>query len=165
MPIATVADVKQMFYCFSVHEEHRNFLRFFWHEDNIPTNPLVEYRMTVHVFGNSPSPAIATYCLRKAVANSNIDIQNFVNNDFYVDDALVSHQTSNEAVSLVKNTQAVLAESGIILHKIASNSLEVVSEFCDEDLSSNLKDVNIKESSCAKKPWPPLGHERRYIRL
>lgn len=39
------------------------FLRFLWFEDNDFTKPVTEYRMTVHVFGNSPSPAITIYGL------------------------------------------------------------------------------------------------------
>ncbi|XP_052212036.1 uncharacterized protein LOC127831088 [Dreissena polymorpha] len=65
--LAVVADIEQMFYCFSVAKEHRNVLRFFWYEGNDLSKPLVEYRMCKHVFGNSPSPAVATYGLRKSV--------------------------------------------------------------------------------------------------
>jgi hypothetical protein len=49
--------------------------------------------MKVHVFGNSPSPSVATYGLRRTAdqAESKIgsDVEVFV--DFYVDDALSSH--------------------------------------------------------------------------
>ncbi|XP_061165100.1 uncharacterized protein LOC133174074 [Saccostrea echinata] len=65
--VALIGDIEQMFYCFKVCEPHRNFLHFLWHEDNNPEKKLIENRMTVHVFGNSPSPAIATYGLRKTV--------------------------------------------------------------------------------------------------
>lgn len=37
---AIMTDVEQMFYCFRVFPAHRNFLRFFWHEDN-DVNPLI----------------------------------------------------------------------------------------------------------------------------
>ncbi|XP_060573880.1 uncharacterized protein LOC132731684 [Ruditapes philippinarum] len=147
MPVAIMADIKQMFYCFSVHEEHRDYLRFFWHEGNNPDKPLIEYRMTVHVFGNSPSPAIATYCLRKSVETADAEIQNFVYKDFYVDDALISRQNENEAVSLIKRTQEVMSESNIVLHKIASNSPKVVSEFDSDELSKDLKDINLKHEA------------------
>ncbi|KAI4900717.1 hypothetical protein NFI96_009187 [Prochilodus magdalenae] len=65
-PIAVTADIQQMFYYFIVQEEHRDFLRFLWFEDNNPSKQITEYRMKVHVFGNSPSPAVAIYGLRKA---------------------------------------------------------------------------------------------------
>ncbi|XP_052762425.1 uncharacterized protein LOC128205058 [Mya arenaria] len=63
--IAVTADIQQMFYCFNVHESHRNFLRFLWYKDNDTTKNLTEYRMKVHVFGNKPSPSVASYGLRK----------------------------------------------------------------------------------------------------
>ena len=65
--VAVVADIEQMFYCFGVAEKHRNFLRFLWYADNDPTKPVIEYRMTVQVFGNTPSPVVATYGLRLVV--------------------------------------------------------------------------------------------------
>ncbi|MEW8339513.1 MAG: hypothetical protein AB2708_06655, partial [Candidatus Thiodiazotropha taylori] len=55
-PVAITADIEQMFYCFLVEERHRNFLRFFWYAHNDPSKQLIEYRMQVQVFGNSPSP-------------------------------------------------------------------------------------------------------------
>jgi len=42
---ADMADFKQMFFNFEVHEEHRNFLRFVWFKDNDTSKPLVEYQM------------------------------------------------------------------------------------------------------------------------
>ncbi|XP_053380368.1 uncharacterized protein LOC128548874 [Mercenaria mercenaria] len=32
--VAVAADIEQMFYCFEVNKEHRNFLRFLWYQDN-----------------------------------------------------------------------------------------------------------------------------------
>ena len=52
--VAIMADIQQMFYCFMVEEDHRNYLRFLWHEDNDLNNELVQYRMCVHAFGNNP---------------------------------------------------------------------------------------------------------------
>ncbi|XP_062602662.1 uncharacterized protein LOC134264383 [Saccostrea cucullata] len=40
---AITADIEQMFYRFFVIPEHRDFLRFFWFEDNDPNSPMVEY--------------------------------------------------------------------------------------------------------------------------
>ena len=74
-PIAVTADIEQMFYRFSVPEKHRDYLRFMWYRDNDPSNELIEYRMTRHVFGNSPSPAVATFGLRKCVATADEDVK------------------------------------------------------------------------------------------
>ena len=63
--VAIVADIEQMFHSFLVQEQHRDRLRFFWYKDNDPNGELTEYRMKVHVFGNTSSPTVATFCLRK----------------------------------------------------------------------------------------------------
>lgn len=89
--VAILADIQQMFHCFLVHESHRNFLRFLWHQDNDLIKPVVEYQMKVHVFGNSPSPAVAIYGLRRAIEDGaqkyGPDTVKFVKRHFYVDDA------------------------------------------------------------------------------
>jgi hypothetical protein len=58
--VAITSDVEQMFYQFRVTENHRDYIIFFWYQDNDFSKPLIEYRMTSHVFGNTPSPAVAT---------------------------------------------------------------------------------------------------------
>lgn len=63
-PFAITADVEQMFYCFVVQEDHRDYLCFLWYEDINLTKDVVDYQIKVHVFGNSPSPAVAIYGLR-----------------------------------------------------------------------------------------------------
>ena len=64
-PVAFMADIEQMFHSFLVDERHRDLRRFFCYQDNDPAKPLTEYRMRVHIFGNTSSPAVATYGLRK----------------------------------------------------------------------------------------------------
>ncbi|XP_033755669.1 uncharacterized protein LOC117338425 [Pecten maximus] len=146
--IAITADIQQMFFQFRVHEEDRNFLRFFWFKDNNPDMELAEYRMCAHVFGNSPSPAIATYGLRKSAIEQEgrfgSDMREFVEKNFYVDDGLVSFEDGAQAVDLLKRTQEALASGGNLrLHKIASNNSEVMKAFPKEDLATELKDLDI----------------------
>ena len=149
--IAVMADIRQMFYCFKVPETQRNFLRFFWFKDNNPDSELVEYRMCVHVFGNSSSPAVATYGLRKTASvgkdTFGTDVVAFVTRNFYVDDGLTSLPTSQEAVSLIRRTQNALLHGGKMkLHKIASNSKEVLNAFPKEDLTTDLSDVDLSKN-------------------
>ena len=91
--IGIMADIQQMFHCFRVKEYHRNYLRFFWYEDNDPCKGLLDYRICVKVFCNSPSPAVATYGLRRTARNAEFsfghDVRSFVKRNFYVDDCLV----------------------------------------------------------------------------
>ena len=96
--------------------------------------------MCVHVFGNCASPAIATYGLNKAVEKADDDVKEFVKSNFYVDDALTSRPNAFQATDLMKRTQSALFTGGNLrLHKIASNSSDVMQAFPNEDLSKDLK--------------------------
>ncbi|XP_035988362.1 uncharacterized protein LOC118560918 [Fundulus heteroclitus] len=145
--IAVMADIQQMFHCFMVREDHRNFLRFLWHKDNDVNKEVIDYRMKVHVFGNSPSPAVAVYGLRKAIKAGakeyGADTVNFVERHFYVDDGLISLPSPAEAIDLLQRTQASLAESNLRLHKFASNSQTVMQAFCPEDCAPVIKDLDL----------------------
>lgn len=148
--IAISADIKQMFYNFLVAEKHRDYLRFFWFSENDPSEEFVEYRMRVHVFGNRPSPAVANFGLRKTAAVSETeygkDVHTFVSDNFYVDDGLTSTATEDTAVSLMKRTQIALrTNGGIHLHKIASNSKQVLAAFPAEDLAKGISNLELSK--------------------
>ncbi len=145
--VAVMADIQQMFHSFVVAKEHRNFLRFLWYGNNDLNNEVLEYQMRVHVFGNSPSPAVAIYGLRRAALTGKQDYgpeaRHFVERNFYVDDGLTSLPTEEEAIKLLKATQEMLAQSNLHLHKIASNKVEVMKAFPSEDLAKELKNLDL----------------------
>ena len=103
--------------------------------------------MRVHVFGNSPSPTVATYGLRRVARQGENqygkDVRHLIDRDFYVDDALKSVSTIEEAVDLLKRTQEMLAASNLRLHKIASNKAEVMDAFPAEDRAKDLQDLDL----------------------
>ncbi|KAL6456460.1 hypothetical protein MHYP_G00350040 [Metynnis hypsauchen] len=146
-PVAVTADIRQMFYCFVVREDCRDFLRFLWFQENDLNKEVVEYRMRVHVFGNSPSPAVAIFGLRRAAKQHEneygSDARHFVERDFYVDDGLRSFATEAEATDVLRRTQKMLAVSNIKLHKIASNRTEVMNVFPAEERATDIKDLNL----------------------
>lgn len=76
--------------------------------------------------------------------NADDDVKSYVYRNFYVDDGITSVPNSSEAVKLLKKTQSVLYEEGKIrLHKITSNSLDVIIHFPMEDLEKNLNSIDI----------------------
>ena len=80
--------------------------------------------MKVHVFGNSPSPAVASMGLHKTADKADVEpeVKHFIKRHFYVDDALSSHNTANDAINLLKRTQKSLHGNGNLrLHTICSN--------------------------------------------
>lgn len=142
--VAVTADVEQVFHNFLVALVHRDYLRFLWHEDNDLSKPLIDYHMNVHVFGNSPSPAVATYGLRKAVAKAESDVQDVIFKNVYVDDGMVSCRTPEEAVELHVRTQRVLNDNGKLRpHKFASNNREVLDSFPKSDLAKDLCNLDL----------------------
>ena len=116
-----MTDIEQMFHSFIVSEDHRDFLRFFWYKDNSPDQEVIEYRMKVHLFGNTSSPAIATCGLRKTALDGD----------------------SEEAIDLLRRTKAMLAAANLRLHKIASNDPKVTQAFAAEDQASDLGDLHL----------------------
>ena len=99
--------------------------------------------MTVHLFGYTCSPAIETFGLRKTAEDSEESFgklaKELIHNDFYVDDGLTSRSILQEVVELVRNTQALLAAANIRLHKIVSNSVEVITALPKQDRVPKLR--------------------------
>ncbi|XP_034075900.1 uncharacterized protein LOC117548634 [Gymnodraco acuticeps] len=145
--VAITADVQHMFHCFVVKKEHRDFLRFLWYRNNDLDSDIVEYRMRVHVFGNSPSPAVAIYGLRRAAREEENDFggdaRRLVEREFYVDDLLKSCPTEGEAISVLKRAQEMLAVSNLRLHKVASNRQAVIDAFSPEDRAKDIQERNL----------------------
>ena len=150
--IAVVGDIQHMFHCFVVREDDRDYLRFLWHRDNKLENELVEYRMTVHVFGNRPSSAIANYGLLKiaslAAETHGSEVRDFITNNFYVDDGLTSLSSSDKAISLIQQTQDALKTYGNLrLHKFASNDQSVMNAFSPEDLAKEVLELDFEKDA------------------
>ena len=146
--IAVMCDIEQMFHSFHVESLHRDYLRFLWHQDNNPDKPVIEYRMNVHLFGNGPSPAVATFGLRRTVTHGeegsiSQEVKNFVVRNFYVDDGLISTPNPEDAINLVVSAQAALATANLRLHKVASNSSEVMNAFSTDDRAKDLRDLDL----------------------
>ena len=128
-----------MFHSFLLTKSDCDYTRFFWYKNNDSKEKLVQYRACVHVFGNKPSPSIANHGLRYAAVNSPVECssgaQEFIENQFYVDDAWGTADSVEEAVALLKDIQKLLRYYHIDFLKISSNSESVLKEFPDSDLN------------------------------
>ena len=148
-PIAFMCDVESMFHQFNVIAAHQDFLRFLWWDNGDTTNPPVEFRMTVHLFGAGSSPGCANYGL-KQIANDyeeefGTEAANFVRDDFYVDDGLKSVDSVSKAVSLIKKTKDLCARGGLRLHKFVSNSKPVIEKIPPNDRASGIKNLDLRK--------------------
>lgn len=108
---------------------------------------VIDYRMKVHVFGNSPSPAVAIYCMRKAALEGEkehgSDAKMLVERQFYVDDCLASVATPKQAIDILTRTREMLAEYNLLLDKVTSNSKLVMNAFPVEDSAKIVKDLDL----------------------
>ncbi|CAC5406317.1 unnamed protein product [Mytilus coruscus] len=122
-----------------IYQEGRNFLRFLWYKDNNPDSLLIEHRMFVNVFGNSAGLAVPKYGLRRMVENSGetfgSDVKTFVN--IYVDDG-----------SFRCPINALKTGCNIRLHKITSNSSDMMKDFPTYNIGKNFQNSNLCEDYC-----------------
>ena len=70
--------------------------------------------------------------------------------NFYVDDGLISIETVKEAVGLVRNVKEMCKWGDFNLHKFTSNSKAVQEQFSIEDRANELKTSNL---SCDTLPF------------
>ena len=144
---AIMCDIESMFHQVHVNAEHRNLLRFLWWPDGDVNRELVEYRMTVHLFGATSSPGCANIGLKTTADKYKEEFGNaaasFVRHDFYVDDGLKSVPSPSEAIDLITKTKGLCERGGFRLHKLVSNSKEVLQSFPPEERASGIKDLNL----------------------
>ena len=149
-PVAFTVDIEQMFHAFFVNAQYRDFQRFFWYKEDDPHKEVIEYRMKVHLFGNTSLPAVATTALRLTARteerNYGTDAREFIERDFYVEDGLKSTSNCEEAISLLKRTQQMLATANLRLHKVSSNGLEVIHAFPEKDRATELRNLDLHHS-------------------
>ena len=111
--IPVMCDIEQMFHSFYVDPPHKDFLCFLWFEGNHASKPIIEYRMNVHLLGNEPSFAAATYGLCRTAIDGKEEYgkeaKKFICRNFYVDGGLTSLLSTQGATDLVKSAQATLA--------------------------------------------------------
>ncbi|XP_043220532.1 uncharacterized protein LOC122380948 [Amphibalanus amphitrite] len=102
---------------------------FLWWKDGKMECEPGEFRMKTHLFGATSSPACAMFALRAAADDHQADEEKaaeFVRNDFYIDDGLTSVQDVESGIGLIAATRALCERKGFKVHKILSNSIDVV---------------------------------------
>ena len=130
-PIAFAADIEAMFNNFAVPTDQKDLLRFYWFDKNDPSKDLVPYRSTSHIFGCVSSPAVSN-CGLKYCADQLPDgdeAKTYLDKNFYVDDGLHSTNSSVSAIEVLSKTMSLLKTYNMKLHKIISNSQEVLDAF------------------------------------
>ena len=152
-----MCDIEQIMF----HSFHQNFLWFLLFKNNDLSKWIIENKMTVHLFSNGPSPAIATFGPREKADDSDEKYGERNNRlcpqRLYVNDRLISCPTENEAITLIRNAQAMLATANLHLHKVVSNSvliMEASRRLCQEHQRST---PTPRFTTITTLSWGPLG--------
>lgn len=130
-------DVQKMFYNFFVTDNDRDYLRFLWIDDK-DIAKTQEFRMKVHLFGATFSPAVATFGLRKITKDyrtRSVAASDFIQRNFYVDDGIISFATVEEAINVLQSAREICNKGNLRLHKIMSNSREVLASVPETERS------------------------------
>ena len=150
-PVALMGDIEGMFHQVGVAEQDRDLLRFLWWKDGDLTKEPAEFRMTVHLFGATSSPACANYALKMSATDNEKDLgpeaANFVRRDFYVDDGLTSVESVHDAVTLIRNTKEMCRRGGFKLHKFTSSHKEVIEAIPIEDRAEGIQSIDLDKEA------------------
>ena len=123
---AVSADIEAMFSQVGVLPSDQPSLQFLWRE--APTNEIVLFQYTRHIFGSKDSPTCANYALRRTATDNEStypDAALAVKEKFYMDDYLESMETSEEVLTRSQALLDLLNKGGFKLRKFVSNVQEI----------------------------------------
>lgn len=107
--------------------------------------------MTVHLFGATSSPSVASYALRRTAEDhkdvASPDAFQTVLRNFYVDDCLRSVASEYVAVTLVSDLRDLCSSGGFTLTKWTSNSRNVLLSIPEEHRASEVKDLDLRRDA------------------
>lgn len=145
--IAVMCDVERMFHQFCVALQDQDYLRFLWWEDSNMEKSISVFRMRVHLFGAASSPGCANFGFKHVAAQGESKFSEaavkFMQRNFYVDDGLVSVDTEQEAIQLVKEVRVLCDTGKLHLHKFISNSKEVIATIPKEECVAGATDLDL----------------------
>lgn len=150
--VAFTADIKKMFYQIKVPHSQRDYLRFLWFPNSDLNKEVEEYRVTVHIFGATSSPACANYVL-KAIAKTpeaqecKAETRRTIENNFYVDDVLKSLDSMDHARTVLGEITRLLADNGFELTGFVSNSEELMESIPEESRSQGTRNIGTTKES------------------
>ena len=110
-----------MFHQVRVRPTDRDLLRFLWWPGGNTQSAVQEYKMNVHIFGATSSPAVCVYALNRTAEDNAPDFSpeaiQTVQKCFYMDDCLKSLPTVQDAIALTKELTSLCEKGGWRLTK------------------------------------------------
>ena len=149
--VAIMADIEGMFQQVKVPQRDMDLQRFLWWPEGNVELPLEEYRMGVHIFGATSSPACANFALRRAAEDGSTiyhqQVINAIYNNFYMDDCLVSVAQETEAIKLAHDLRKICIEGGFKLTKWVSNNRNVLQSIQKEERAKEVKVLDLDKDN------------------
>ena len=143
---AFTCDIESMYYQVKVPDCDRDALRFLWLDDE---GNIVTYRMNAHVFGGVWCSSVATYAVRRTLVDNDDfsqDVADAVRHAFYVDDCLVSQESSEQAIQVMTGVTKLLAKGGFRLTKFVANKSQLLEQIRKCDRAEEVRNHQIGES-------------------
>ncbi len=142
--VTVAGDIKQMFLNIRLAPEDRPYHCFLWNQNPEDSDPIV-YQFQRHVFGNAGSPCVAVFVLkehaRKSQASAPAAVDTLLNSTL-IDDVLDSVETEEEAVQLLADVRKIIAQAGMKLAKIHTNSPGVAASVPRDILAAGALDLS-----------------------
>jgi hypothetical protein len=126
-PIALTMDVKEMFLQVQMAPRSRKFHRFVFQW--LGQTSLTEYQFTRHPFGNTGSPCIAMFIVRRRaeeLRDRYPEAAKIITDYSIIDDVMTSTDTVDQAKKIYDGAKAILGACSMEIHKIASNNDELL---------------------------------------
>ena len=107
--------------------------------------------MKSHLFGAVSSPSCANYALQQTARDfgryQSAKVSLPIDRNFYVDDALVSSASEEDAIRLALGLKELCAKGGFRLTKFSSNSIAVLQAIPKEDQAASVRNLELGSDS------------------
>ncbi|XP_057379665.1 uncharacterized protein LOC130701903 [Daphnia carinata] len=121
--IAITADIEKAYHQVQLHEEDRDFVRFFWIKNVKDAESDMEvYRFKVIPFGANSSSFILLSVIKNHLSCETSEVAKDMDVNIYVDNLLAGCNTTEEALTYYKEANFIFQKSGLKLKSWSSNN-------------------------------------------
>ena len=162
-PVALVCDIEKAYLNLELHPNDQSAVMFLWRKNADQSEPILTFKFTKVPFGLTSSPFLLMAALNFHFQKfeKSYPVANKIKDKFYMDDAIISTKSPENAISLHKSANELMALASMNLRKWNSNSPEVREYLMynsSEELPNHQKvlglnwDVLCDTLSCVVKP-------------
>lgn len=115
-----------MYRCIDMNDEDADYQRIMWFDAD---GKHQEYKLTTVTFGTASAPYTAIEPLHRIAHDESSRYPlaaNVLKNETYVDDVYTGSHTIEDTIAIRDQIQSALKSAGMMLHKWASNSAELL---------------------------------------